>query len=398
MKTQISRFIITQTKRMALFALGLSLFACGSKDQTHGNAVKEYAVLTLEPARMELKSAYPVIIKGKQDIEIRPNVSGFITKLCVDEGSMVRKGQPLFIIDRVPYEAALKVAEANVNVARANVATAELTVKNKRQLQAKNIISEYDRQLAENDLASKKALLAQVEAQLVNARNNLSYTEVASPSDGIVGNIPYREGSLVSPSIQVPLTVVSNIKEMYVYFSMTEKQLLSLVREGGTMQEILGRMPAVQLELADGTLYPDSGKIETVSGVIEQSTGAASMRATFPNDKNLLRSGGTGTILIPYVEEAALVIPQKATVEIQDKKFVYVLQDDSTIKNTEIQIAGLNDGQHYIVTSGLKPGDKIVIEGVNTLHDGMQIKPITPAESAARVKMMTQPRPDAAQH
>ena len=398
MKTQISRFITIQSKRMALFALGLSLFACGGKDQTHGNAVKEYAVLTLEPAKMELKSSYPVTIKGKQDIEIRPNVSGFITKLCVDEGSVVRKGQPLFIIDRVPYEAALKIAEANVNVARANVATSELTAKNKRQLQAKNIISEYDRQLAENDLASKKALLAQAEAQLVNARNNLSYTEVTSPSDGIVGNIPYREGSLVSPSIQVPLTVVSNIKEMYVYFSMTEKQLLALVREGGSIREILNRMPAVQLELADGTLYPDTGKIETVSGVIEQSTGAASMRATFPNDKNILRSGGTGTILIPYVDEAALVIPQKATVEIQDKKFVYVLQGDSTIKNTEVQIAALNDGQNYIVTSGLKAGDKIVIEGVNALRDGMQIKPITPAESAARVKAMSQPRPDAAQH
>lgn len=393
MKTQISRFLITQSKRVVLFTLGLSLFACGSKDQSHGNSVKEYAVLTLQPTKSELKSSYPVIIKGKQDIEIRPNVSGFITRLCVDEGSMVRKGQALFIIDQVPYQAALKVAEANVNVSKTSVATSELTLKNKKELHRKNIISDYELQMAENDLASKKALLAQSEAQLVNARNNLSYTTVTSPSDGVVGSIPYREGSLVSPSIQMPLTIVSNIKEMYVYFSLTEKELLNLVREGGTVKEILDRMPEVELKLADGTMYADKGKIETVSGVIEQSTGAVSMRATFPNEKNILRSGSTGSVLLPYTNDNAIIIPQKATFEVQDKKFVYVLGADNKVKNTEINAFKLDDGQNYTVTSGLKTGDRIVIEGVNSLRDGMEIKPITPEESAARVKAMTQPRP-----
>lgn len=397
MKTQISRFLIIQSKRVVLFTLGLSLFACGSKDQSHGNSVKEYAVLTLQSTKSELKSTYPVTIKGKQDIEIRPNVSGFITRLCVDEGSVVRKGQALFIIDQVPYQAALKVAEANVNVSKTNVATSELTLKNKKELHRKNIISDYELQMAENDLASKKALLAQTEAQLINARNNLSYTTVTSPSDGVVGSIPYREGSLVSPSIQVPLTIVSNIKEMYVYFSLTEKELLNLVREGGTIKEILDKMPEVELKLADGTMYPAKGKIETVSGVIEQSTGAVSMRATFPNEKNILRSGSTGSVLLPYTNDNAIIIPQKATFEVQDKKFVYVLQPDNKVKNTEIDAFKLNDGQNYTVTSGLKAGDKIVIEGVNSLRDGMEIKPITPEESAARVKAMTQPRPAAQQ-
>lgn len=397
MKTQISRFLITQSKRVALFTLGISLFACGGKDQSHGNSVKEYAVLTLQPTKSELKSSYPVTIKGKQDIEIRPNVSGFITRLCVDEGSVVRKGQALFIIDQVPYQAALKVAEANVNVSKTNVETSELTLKNKKELHRKNIISDYELQMAENDLASKKALLAQSNAQLINARNNLSYTTVVSPSDGIVGSIPYREGSLVSPSIQVPLTVVSNIKEMYVYFSMTEKELLNLVRGGGTVKEILERMPEVELQLADGTMYPEKGKIETVSGVIEQTTGAASMRATFPNEKNILRSGGTGSVLLPYTNDNAIIIPQKATFEVQDKKFVYILQSNNTVKNAEVAIFNLNDGQNYLVTSGLKAGDKIVMEGVNSLRDGMEIKPITPEESAARVKAMTQPRPAAQQ-
>lgn len=359
--------------------------------------VKEYAVVTLQPTKSELKSSYPAVIKGKQDIEIRPKVAGFITKLCVDEGSTVRKGQTLFVIDPVQYEAAVKVAEANVKVAKTSVATSQLTYDNKRQLREKNIISDFELQMAENDLDTRKAQLAQTEAQLVNARNDLSYTNVVSPSNGVVGTIPYRVGSLVSSSTQVPLTVVSNIDEMYVYFSMTEKQLLALVREGGTVKEILEKMPEVELMLADGTIYPEKGKIETLSGVIDQSTGSVSMRATFPNAHNILRSGGTGSVKLPYVEESTLIVPQKATYEIQDKKFVYLLTDSSTVKSTEITIFDLNDGANYLVTSGLQPGDKIVVEGVAALRDGVKIKPITPEESAARVKAMTQQQQAAAQ-
>lgn len=355
-----------------------------------GNTVKEYAVVTVQPASSELKSTYPVVIKGKQDVEIRPKIAGFITELCVDEGSVVQKGQTLFVIDPVQYEAAVKVAEANVEVAKSRVATARLTAGNKQELQKKNIISAYDLQMARNDLASAKASLALAEAQLVNARNDLSYTRVTSPATGVVGTIPYRVGSLVSSSVTTPLTTVSNITEMYVYFSMNEKQLLDLVRQGGTVKEILARMPEVSLLLADGTIYSEKGKIETLSGVIDQATGAASMRATFPNSKNILRSGGTGSVIIPYYRENVIIIPQKATYEIQDKKFVYVVQDDSTVKNTEIEVFGLDDGVSYVVTAGLKGGDRIVVEGVGTLHDGAQIKPITPEESAAQVKAMTQ--------
>lgn len=390
MNKQLSRFLIIQSKRIILFAFGLSFVACGHKEQTGFGTVKEYAVVSLQPEKSELKSSYPAVIKGKQDIEIRPKVAGFITKLCVDEGSVVRKGQTLFVIDPVQYEAAVKVAEANVKVAKTSVATSELTYDNKRQLRQKNIISDFELQMAENDLDTRKAQLAQAEAQLVNARNDLSYTQVVSPSNGIVGTIPYRVGSLVSSSTQVPLTVVSNIDEMYVYFSMTEKQLLSLVREGGTVKDILEKMPEVELILADGSIYPEKGKIETLSGVIDQSTGSVSMRATFPNEQNILRSGGTGSVKLPYVEDNTLLVPQKATYEIQDKKFVYLLTDSSTVKSTEISVFNLDDGRNYMVTSGLKPGDKIVVEGVASLRDGVKIKPITPEESAARVKAMTQ--------
>lgn len=389
-------FMITQSKRIALFAVGVTLFACGNKQQGGFDMVKELAVVTLQPSNSELKSTYPAIIKGKQDIEIRPKVAGFITQLCVDEGSVVRKGQTLFVIDPVQYQAAAKVAEANVKVAQTSVGTSQLTYDNKRQLREKNIISDYELQMAENDLATRKAQLSLAEAQLVNARNDLSYTNVTSPSNGVVGTIPYRVGSLVSSSTQVPLTVVSNIDEMYVYFSMTEKQLLSLIRQGGTMKELLEKMPEIELQLADGSVYMEKGKVETLSGVIEQTTGAVSVRATFPNDKNILRSGGTGSVMIPYVEENILLIPQKATFEIQDKKFVYLLTDSSTVKSVEIGIFNLDNGQSYVVTSGLKSGDRIVVEGVAALRDGAPIKPITQEESAARVKTMTQQQPTAA--
>lgn len=396
MNKQISGLIITQFKRISLFAACITLFACGNKQQAGFNQVKELAVITLQPTNSELKSSYPATIKGKQDIEIRPKVAGFITKLGVEEGGVVKKGQVLFVIDPVPYEAAAKVARANEKVARTSMQTSQLTYENKKELRRKNIISEYELQVAENDLATKNALLAQAEAQLVNANNDLSYTRVVSPSNGIAGTIPYRVGSLVSSSTPEPLTVISNIDQMYVYFSMTEKALLAMVRQGGTIQEILDKMPEVELQLADGTAYLEKGKVETISGVIEQTTGSVSVRATFPNDKNILRSGGTGSVLLPYTQENMLVIPQKATFEIQDKKFVYLVTDSSTIKSTEIEIFNLDDGQSYIVTSGLQPGNKIVIEGISSLRDGMPIKPITPEESAAKVKAIAQQQPAAA--
>ena len=364
--------------------LCIFLFSCGGKNAQNGSGmVREYAVMTLQPDSMEWYSNYPAAIKGKRDIEIRPNVSGFITDLRVDEGSVVRKGQVLFVIDTVPYKAALKVAETNVEVAKASTETARLTAENKRELQRRDIISEYDLQMAENQLAQTKAQLAQANAQLVNAKNNLSYTSVTSPSDGVVGSIPYRVGSLVSPSVASPLTTVADISEMYAYFSMTERQLLSQIREGGSTKEILEKMPDVQLQLIDGTMYADSGRVETISGVIDQTTGSVTMRALFPNKHNVLRSGSTGNVVFPNPLHDVIMIPQSATTEIQDKQFVFVLQPDNTLKNTEVKVFSLDDGKYYYVTEGLKAGEKIVIEGVQNLKDGQSITPITPAEKEA---------------
>lgn len=387
MKTQICRFMINKTQRISLFALSLSflLVSCGNKGM-HIEPNKKFAVVTLQPTDVELKSSYPATVRGKQDVEIRPQVAGFITKLCVDEGATVRKGQPLFIIDQVQYEAAVKQAEAGVKVAEASVATEELTYKNKIELHKKKIISDYELQSAQNTLASKKASLAQAEAQLVNARQNLSYTVVSSPSDGIVGSIPYRIGSLVSASIATPLTTVSQYSEMYAYFSLTEKELLNLIRKDAGEKKMIESFPTVELQLADGSLYDQNGKVETISGIIDPTTGSVTLRAAFPNPNHLLRSGGTGSVLIPYKMESAVVVPQKATYEVQDKKFVYVLQPDNTIKNTEIQIFNVDNGSDYVVMSGLKAEDKIVIENVSTLKDGQAIEPITKEQSEQNFK------------
>lgn len=383
-------------KGAAYSLTALLAFSCGNSQQG-GMPALSLAVMTVEPTSQELNSAYPATIKGQQDIEIRARVSGYITKLCVDEGAVVHKGQPLFLIDAVPYQKAVQAAEAAVEVTKANVATTQLTVDSKTELHAQNIISDYDLQTAKNSLASAKAALAQAEAQLASARNDLSYTTITSPSDGVVGTIPFRVGSLVGTTTQEPLTVVSDINKMFVYFSMNEKQLLALTRQkDGSVNSMIGAMPEVQLQLADGTMYPAKGKIETLSGVIDLSTGAVQMRATFPNAQRLLRSGGTGTVLIPSVLDSALLIPQSATYEVQDKKFVYVLGDSSKVKNTEITVFPLDNGKQYVVTSGLKPGEQVVVEGVATLRDGMPIQPITPEQSAAKVQAMTQQMQQAA--
>ena len=385
MDKQMLRTTITQLRQIALFAVGVSLLtACGNNQSGMKLGDNEFAVLAVNSTTSDQTTSYPATIRGTQDIEVRPQVSGFIVKLCVDEGATVRKGQALFQIDPTQYAAAVGQAKAAVEMAKANVATLTLTEKNKKALFDQKIISDFEYQTAVNQLMSAKASLAQAEASFVSANQNLSFCTVTSPSNGVVGTFPYRIGSLVSPSVSQPLTTVSEINDVYVYFSMTEKELLRLTRAGGTLKEQLEKMPAVRLQLSDGTTYQSDGKIDAVSGVIDQSTGSVSMRAVFPNDKNILRSGGTGNIIFPYTMDGIIIIPQSATVEIQDKKFVFVLQADNSVKNTEIQISNLDDGKNYLVTNGLKSGDKIVIEGVQNLHDGQAIQPITPEQQKAK--------------
>ena len=352
-----------------LCCMGYMLSACvNSQDgqQAHGS---QHPTAVVEQRDCVVEEVYSASIRGRQDIAIMPQVAGTLTKLCVQEGEQVSKGQVLFIIDQVPFLAALETAEANVEVAKAGVATAELVYNAKKQLYADSVISDYERQLAENNYLTAKAGLAQANAALVIAKNNLSYTEVKSPSHGVVGTLPLRVGALVSPQMPMPLTTVSDNSDMYVYFSMTESQWLSLVRHYGSKTKALAEMPAVSLMLNDGSQYEHSGRIESVSGVIDAATGTVSVRAVFPNREGLLTSGGAGNIVLHKQRPQAIVVPRTATFEIQDKVYVYRAIDNKAVA-TMVTVERLNGGKEYIVHSGLKAGEVIVTEGVAMLKDG----------------------------
>lgn len=364
--------------------------SCGNNQQQQAMPDPQIATMTVGFTNAENYQEYPALIKGKTDIDVRPQVSGYITEVCVDEGQHVKKGQRLFVLDQVQYQAAVTNAQAAVNSAQTRVKTARMTAETKRQLLDKNIISQYEYQLADNDLQTAMAALSQAQAALTTAKKNLSYTVVTAPSDGVVGQIPNRQGSLASPSSVQPLTTISDNSQVYAYFSLTEKNLLDMT-DGGTrsLAAAIDSMPAVQLRLANGSLYPFEGKVATVSGVNDIATGAASVRALFNNPSGMLRSGSTGTVVIPVYTENAIVIPQKATYELQDKRFVYVVNqaDSNKIASVPVTVLPQNDGQNFVVTSGLKPGDVIAIEGVGTkLRDGIKIQPVDAAAAAAKAE------------
>ena len=356
--------------KAAIMASFMAAVSCGQAPTEQGPA--QYGVTTIATTDREIQSNYSATIRGRQDIDIYPQVSGTISELRVTEGQSVSKGQTLFIIDQVPYKAALQTAEANVAAAKASVATAQLTYDSKKELFAKSVVSQYDLSTAENTLLTAKAQLAQAEAQRVNAANNLSYPVVKAPANGMVGTLPYRVGALVSASIPQPLTTVSDNSEMYVYFSMTENQLLNLTRKYGSIANTLKNMPDIQLQLNDGSIYDQTGRIESISGIIDTSTGSVQLRAAFPNKGGLLHSGGAGSIILPVNYTDCIVVPQVATFELQDKVYVYKVVDGKATSSM-IDVEKINNGREYIVKSGLVPGDVIVAEGVGLLREGTPI-------------------------
>ena len=353
--------------------IGCTLWMSSCKQAPEAQTSVNYAIMKVTTADKELSTSYSATIRGRQDIDIYPQVSGTIERLCVSEGEKVRKGQLLFIIDQVPYKAALTTALANVEAAKAGLATAELAYTSTKELYVQKVVSQYNLKTAENNYLTAKAQLSQAEAQEISARNNLSYTEVKSPSDGVVGALPYRAGALVSPSLPQPLTTVSDNSDMYVYFSMTENQLLALTRQYGSMDEALKNMPAAELRLNDNSVYDKKGTIESISGVIDRQTGTVVARVVFPNESRLLHSGASGTVVVPATYKNCIVIPQEATVQLQDKTLVYKVVDGKAV-SALITVAGINDGREYVVLDGLKVGDEIVSTGAGLLREGTQVK------------------------
>lgn len=342
-----------------------------------GDQVLDYKAVTLSTQTAILKSNYPATIEGEQNIEIRPKIDGFIEAIYVDEGAVVKQGQRLFKINAPQYEQEVRTGKAAIEIAQASVNSARMDVDKVRPLVEKGIISKYELESAEFNLQAKEAQLAQAKATLANANTNLGYTLITSPINGVVGTLPYKIGSLVNSNTPLPLTTVSNIANIYAYFSINEKQLLEFSNNSGkSFQAELSSLPPVSLLLADGSLFSHQGKIEATSGAINTATGSIRVRATFPNPDNIVRSGSSGVVVIPLTIDSAIIIPQKVTYEIQGTKFVYVVGEDNTVSSRAIKVMDNNDGHFYVVTEGLTKGDKIVLEGLATLRDGVTIKPV----------------------
>lgn len=359
-----------------MIAIGLvGLASCKGKQTQTEQQIPELAVMTVSEENTELETGYPASLQGTNDVQIRPQIQGFLTKVYVDEGQQVHAGQVLFTIDQVTLKAAVDAAQAAVQVAQANVNTATTNANNNKILLDKNIISAPAYQTSVDALNAAKAQYNQAAANLASARKNLSYSTITAPISGVVGNIPFREGSLVSP--QSELTVISNNSTVDAYFSLNEKDILALTDNGKrTIQQAIAMMPPVTLLLANGERYNHPGKIDAISGVIDPATGAATAIAKFPNPNGMLHSGNTARVMIPQTHNNAMLIPQSATYEMQDMKFVYVLGDSNKVHSAAITVAEENDGKNYIVIGGLKPGDQIVTEGVGiSVKDDMVIKP-----------------------
>ena len=363
-----------------IMVLLLAVFSC-SKPQQGSNAmtgqIKEYLVQEVVPEDVTIYEDFPATLQGEQTVEIRPRVAGYIEEIRVDEGDFVKKGQVLFKLSANDIQAQVRSFEAQVKVAESQVATAKINVEKTKPLVEKDIISTFQLESVETGLQAAEAQLAQAQANLANARANLGYTIITSPTDGTIGTFPYRVGSLVSSIIVQPLTTVSNTSSMQAYFSMNEKDFLQLTRgmEGKTTKEKLENLPEVELVLPDKSIYEIKGKIEIASGIVDKLTGAVNIRASFLNPEGDLRSGGSGSVRLPQYRKNVLTIPQKASYEIQGKHFVYVVNSENKVVNTAIDVLVGNLKQVYVVTAGLKAGDKIITEGITGLRDGMEIKP-----------------------
>lgn len=376
-------------KQKAIFlvaSVAFFLVSCGGGKNSMDFSDNEYPVRTIEPQGASSETLYPATIRGIQDVEIRPKVSGFITKLLVKEGQRVSAGQLLFVIDSETYQASVRQATAAVNSAKAQLNTAKLTYDNSQKLFSNHVIGQYELQTAQNTYENAKAALAQAQAGLASAKEMLSYCYVKSPSAGLVGSLPYKVGALVGPSSVEALTTVSDNNTMEVFFSMTEKDVLDMARTRGGVTTSIEDYPAVNLKLADGTVYPLQGKVTKMSGVIDRTTGSVSMVAHFANPDHVLRSGGSGSIVVPKTNSNAIVIPQDAVAQVQDKYFVYIVGTKNKVKYVEIKISPDNDGQNYVVTSGLSAGDRVVLKGISGLTDGTEIKPLTEAQYDAKLQ------------
>ena len=347
----------------------LALAACQQKPQQ--KAAPVYEKMTVGLSNVTLETDYAATMTGREIVEVRPQVSGLITRILIQEGDKVRRGQALFQIDPMPYQAAVEEAVANVEAAEAKLNTARLNAESRQSLYQEQVIGAYEKMTADNALSEAKAELAQASAKLKTARNSLGYTTVRSPLDGVAGMIPYHVGALVSSNISQPLVTVSDDEEMLVYFSLSERECTDMIQQYGSIDAFLGQMPQVKLRLTNGTEYSETGRVDAVSGIAEQGT--VSLRARFPNPARLLRNGSSATIVLQTPRDSVIVIPQTATYELQNRVFAYRVVDGKA-QTAPLEVFRLNNGTEYVVESGLRPGDVIIARGAGLIREGQQVE------------------------
>lgn len=359
-------------KMIFILATALALAGCGQQGAEEKTPATDFETMTVSKQDITLEQSYPAQIEGRQSIKIIPRVEGYLHQICVKEGQRVKKGQVLFVIDQASYQAEVRAAEANVAVAKAGVETAQLNYDSRKTLYQKNVVSDYDLRTATANLAMAKAQSQQAQAQLQSARTNLSYTVLRSPSDGVAGSLPFRVGDFVGPSTQGGLTTIADAHEMYVYFSLTERDAMSLIARYGSLDKAVAAFPPVILLTANGDTCTVKGRVESISGVVDSSTGSVSARAVFPNADNHLLSGSTGSIVIPNELKQVIVIPKSATYEIQDKTYAWRIVEGKA-ESKMISVQPTSDGKNYVVTSGLTVGDIIVAKGAGYVKEGQEI-------------------------
>ena len=369
-------------RNLTILLIFLALLSCNKNKQNAGKSgappIAAYKVAPVYYGDAVITYIFPATIQGEQDVVIIPKVDGFIEKMYVDEGSNVKKGQLLFQLRNPQYEEAVRSANAAVKIAEANVNTSQMQVNQVQPLVDKNIVSKYALETNQYALESSQASLASAKANLTNAQVNLEYLSIRSPADGTVGTIPYKIGSLISSAAGNSLTTVYNTSNVYAYFSINEKQLPEFTRlfMGKTQQNKLDTLQEVSIQLADGTVYPLKGKITASSGRVSTQTGSTNFRATFPNPNGLIHSGSSAIILIPFAVDSTILVPQQATFDLQEKKFVYTVINKDSLASTMIEVSENTIGNLFIVTKGLNKNDTIVVDGVGSLKPGMHIKPI----------------------
>jgi membrane fusion protein, multidrug efflux system len=353
------------------------LYSC---TPSSGNAGMEppptLPVLTVSNHEATVYREFPATVEGKVNVEIRPQVDGYLDKIYSDEGTYVKKGQPLFHIEDRTYTEQLNNAKASLATAKANLANAEINLSKIKPLVQNKVVSDVQLQTAQAAYDAAAAGVAQAQANVQSAGINAGYTLIKAPVDGYIGRIPLKIGSLVGRTTSVPLTVISEIKEVFAYFSFSENDFLEFKNqfEGNTIEDKIKKIPSVELVLSDGSVYPQKGKVQLVAGQFDNSIGAISFRAVFPNADRLLRSGNTGKVRIPQQLSNTTVVPQEATFEIQDKVFVFALGDSNKVASKPIVVSG-KTANYYFVKDGLKAGEKIVFSGTGNLRDGMAIVP-----------------------